>query len=76
MGKWRILFTTLHGRRPRLAVAILLVVMFALVAAQPFVPNILWAWLPIGVLLAFVFERAGWLVRDPDRPKSFGPWQR
>ena len=73
MNNWRIMFTTFHGRRPRLAIAILISVMFVLVAAQRFFPNILWAWLPIGLLLAVLFERLGWLVRDPDRPRSFGP---
>lgn len=67
MNEWRILFTTLHGRRPRLAVAILLAVMFALVTGQAVVPYLAYAWIPLGLLLAFLLQQLGWLVSDPTK---------
>lgn len=70
MNDWRILFTTIPGRRPRLAVAILITVMMALVLAQKWAPNITFAWIPLGLGLVLLFQKLGWLTRESQTAKT------
>ncbi len=78
VNDWRILFTTIPGRRPRLAVAILIAVMMTLVLAQKWVPNIHFAWIPLGLGLVLLFNKIGWLrpIQNDDANSTApeAPW--
>jgi hypothetical protein len=48
-------------RRPLYAYAILFVLMIIVGVGQRWVPGLAWLWIPLVVLLGFLFQRFGWL---------------
>ena len=52
-------------RRPLYAGAIIFAVMLALVLGQRFIHGLTWLWIPLGLLLVFIFQRYGWLPTTP-----------